>query len=460
MIKHIVIVALLWIGLAMPANAQEAPVIEPDQPFLNIQTVKTRGGLTAWLVEDHSLPIIAIEFGFKNAGAAQDPADLQGLARIMSNTLDEGAGDLDARAFQSALNDHSITLAYGTSRDDFTGTLKTLRRHKDKAFDLLRLSLTQPRFDEEAVTRMVDANQSRIRASLAKPEWIAARLMNAMAFDGHPYAQNSGGTLSSLDRITPDQLRAYHAKALARDNLVIAVTGAITVGELSGVLDSIFGNLPAKSNLKTITKSELQNQGQTWLYESDIPQTVIEIMQPGIARTDPDYQTAQIMNFILGSSGFGSRLTQIIREENGLTYGIYTGLANMDHFNGLSLSTSTQNATVQDMMTLIREQWQQLASQPVTAQELENAKNYLIGSVPLSLTSTDRVSGLMLSLQLDGLPVDYLDRREAAMRAVTIEDISALAARLLNDKAMSIIMVGKPAGITPDQTLKDVPDVQ
>jgi zinc protease len=284
--------------------------------------------------------------------------------------------------------------------------------------------------------------------------------MNNRAFSGHAYAQNSGGTLTSLAQITPDSLRDYHAKALARDNLYIAVTGDITSKELATVLEKIFGNLPAKAQLQTISPVTLQNQGKIGLYKKDIPQTIIEMTQPGISRTDPDYHAAQVMNFILGSSGFGSRLTKTVREKNGLTYGIYTGLDTMDRFNGLTLSTSTKNETAAPMMDLIRQEWQNMTQNPITEQELIDAKNYLIGSVPLSLTSTDHIAGLMLDLQLSGLPKDYLDQRSKAIDALTVEEITALADKLLDMNAMSIVMVGNPEGITPDSLITEIPDVQ
>lgn len=453
---------------AMPAIAQtppEAPIaVEVEaaeaKPFLNIQTVKTRSGLTAWLVEDHSLPIISIEFAFAGAGAAQDPSDLQGVARIMSNTMDEGAGEIDSATFQKTLQDKSIALSYGANRDDFTGSLKTLSRHQDTAFDLLKLSLTAPRFDAEPVSRMIASNEARIRSALAKPSWIAARIMNDTAFGDHPYAQNSGGSLSSLTRITPKDLRAYHAKAIAQDNLQISVVGDITAEALKQRLETVFGDLPKKSSLKSIKPAELNGQGEIALYKRDIPQTIIEITQPGIGRTSADYQTAQIMNFILGSSGFGSRLTKSVREDKGLTYGIYTSLNGMNNFNGLSLSTSTQNETAAEVLSLIKQEWQLLATQPITEAELEGAKSYLIGSVPLALTSTDKIAKMMLSLQLDDLPANYLRQREEKLEAVTIEDISALSSNLLNIDTMNIVLVGNPKDIEPNRIIENIPNAE
>jgi zinc protease len=214
-----------------------------------------------------------------------------------------------------------------------------------------------------------------------------------------------------------------------------------------------------------VASLELQNQNKIYLYEQDIPQTVIEIMQPGIARKDPDFHTAQVMNFVLGSSGFGSRLTEEIREKRGLTYGIYSYLYNLDHMNALSVSTSTANENVEEMLGLIKTEFDRMIMTPITDKELTDAKTYLIGSLPLSLTSTDKIAGLLLSLQMDGMPIDYLDVREKQIQATTIDQVSVLAKRLLSPEHFITVLVGKPEGFNAQskpqlQTITTLPNVK
>jgi zinc protease len=447
------ILTLALFSAGIPARASHAA--------MDIQTVTSPTyGIKAWLVEDHSVPLIALNFAFKDAGTAQDSPDKQGLVRLMSNTMDEGAGNLNAQDFQKALDDNSISLFYSADRDDFKGALKTLTRKKDTAFDLLRQSLNAPRFDAEAVQRMALANQSRIRQSMTQPDWIAARLTNAAAFAGHPYAQNSGGTLSTLSAITPDDLKTYHARALARDNLRVAVAGDITADALGKALDEIFAALPAQSDLTPIPYFTLENMGQTWLYKSDIPQTIIAITQPGMSIQSPDYHYAQLMNFILGASGFGSRLMHSVREEKGLTYGIYTSLTHYAHIDTLNLQTSTKNQSAAEVLALIKSEWQAMRTQPITQQELDDAKSYLIGSLPLGLTSTDKIADLLLYLQSNDLPPTYLQQREDTIKAATLEQVEAVAKTLLNPEDFITILVGAPDAVQVDKQVKDLPDVQ
>ncbi len=427
---------------------------------LDIQEVTSSSGIKAWLVEDHSVPVIAMEFGFRGAGSALDPADKQGLSRMLSNTIDEGAGDLDSQTFQKELRDLSISLAFKSERDDFTGSLKTLTKNKARAFELLTLALTTPRFDNEAVTRMREANLSRVRAALSDPEWIAARLLNDAAFAGHVYAQNSGGTLSSLKKISPADLKDFHKKYLGRNNVVVSVAGDMTKEELATALDSIFAAMPVVTMPALPAETTVQNTGKTTIFKQDIPQTIVEIMQPGIDRRDPDYQAAQIMNFVLGSSGFGSRLTEEIREKRGLTYGIYSYFIGMRHFDGLQVSTSTENRNVAEVISLTKAEWEKMKTEPVTEAEMNDAKAYLIGSLPLGLTSTDDIAGLMLSLQIDDMPINYLEQREAAIKSATPADVQRVAQRILDANKMTVVLVGMPEGIDNGTIVEKLPNAE
>ncbi|MAE50786.1 MAG: peptidase M16 [Micavibrio sp.] len=449
-----ILLGMLVCLIALPQSATARDKV------LDIKEVKSESGITAWLVEDHSIPVISLQFAFKGAGSVQDPEGKQGLARLLSNTMDEGAGDLPSEAFQKELRDLSISLSFGSSRDNFSGTVKTLTQNKDRAFELMRLALSQPRFDEEPVARMRAANQSRIRSSLADPGWIAARIMNDVAYDGHAYALNSGGTISSLEAITPDDLRHFAKTHLSKDRLRVAASGDITAEELKTTLDQIFSALPDQAPASDIQPLPLQNKGKSYLYTLDIPQTMIEIQQGALPRKDERFHHAQIMNFVLGSSGFGSRLTEEIREKRGLTYGIYSYFSNMDYFDGLAISTSTANKNAGQMLKLVTEQVQKMRSYPITEEELKNAKSYLIGSLPLSLTSTDRIAGLLLSLQMDELGLDYLDRREKAIQNATTEDIFKVSQKILAPENFVTVLVGTPEGVDNTVKIETIPNVE
>ena len=428
--------------------------------ILDIQEFKTPQGLNVWLNEDHTLPIIALKFIFLDSGTALDPEDRQGLVRLLSNTMDEGAGDLDSQSFQKQLSDRAITLLFSASRDGFGGDLKTLSRHKTEAFDLLRLALTDPRFDAEAVERMRQGNMTRIRSSLGKPDWIAARILNDRAFEGHTYAMNSGGTLTSLPEITRKDLMDFKNTWLTKDRLLVSVVGDIDREELGPVLDSIFSALPKTAPAKTIPDFAVQNAGPPALYKKDVPQTVMNMMLPAFGREDPDYYALKVMNYIFGGAGFGSRLMESAREKRGLTYGIYSDIENYRHLDSLSISTSTKNESVGEMLALISEEMQNMKDRPVQDGELKDAKSYLTGSLPLSLASTDKIATVMLSLQIENLPADYLDHYAAKINAVTAEDIQRTARRVLIPENMTSVLVGQPENIDPVIPVTDIPNAE
>ncbi|MAS86459.1 MAG: peptidase M16 [Micavibrio sp.] len=435
------------------------PAFASDK-ILNIQQVTSSKGITAWLVEDHSIPVISMEIGF-TYGSAQDPEMLSGLSTLLSNTLDEGAGEVAAQEFQKRLDDNSITLKFNSSRDGFFGSVKTLSKHKSEAFHLLKLALTAPRFDQEAVDRMIAANQSRIRSALSDPEWIAARIANDKAYEHHPYAMNSGGTLQSLSKITPVNLQEVFKSTITRENLRVAVTGDITAEELTKLLDYVFASLPPSRPKAPIENISVQNKGQNFLYTLDIPQSFVEMRWDGLGRKDENYYTLLLLNHILGGNGFGSRLMEEIREKQGLTYGIYSSPQLLDHAPSFTISTSTENKNVGLMLDNIDAIVKEFIAQGVTNDELRRAKQYMIGSLPLQLTSTDSIASILLGMQMDQLPIDYLDKRDAAIHKVSTEDVKTLAQQLLTPEPLTII-VGNPTlnDNYKMQVVEDIPNAQ
>ncbi len=450
---------LLFSLLITPSCRAEDKKVKSVDGILNIQEVTTKSGITAWLVEDNSLPIISLKFSFRGAGSINDTADKQGLVQLLSNTMDEGAGDLTSQEFQKILSDNSISLYFNSGRDNFGGQLKNLTRNQDKAFELLKLALTKPRFDEAPIERMRASNMARIKSSMGDPKWIAARIYNDKVFEGHPYALNSGGTLTSLLKITPNDLRNHHQQYLTKDRLVIGVMGNISAEELKPILENTFGELPTAKNKEVHKIADVANQGRVYLFKKDIPQTIIKIFHPSFDNTDPDYPALQVLNYIYGGGGFGSRLMEEAREKRGLTYGIYSQLYSLDHANTLSISTSTKNESVIEMLDIIKNELTEISRNPVSEEELKNAKDYIVGSLPLSLTSTDKISSILLSLQLNDRPITYLDKFVEKINVLTVEDITRVSSMLYENK-FTTIMVGNPENLTDKVTIEELPNVE
>ena len=211
----------------------------------------------AWLVRDIINPIVTLNFSFRG-GAALDPLGKEGLANLVASTLDEGAGELKSQAFQQQLEDLSISLSFSAGKDTFSGNLRTLNENRDVAFNLLRLAITQPRFDTEPVERVRSQIISGIRRGSENPRRIANRTLMKTLFPDHPYGRPSRGTLETVPRIKNVDLNFFVKQRLARNNLVIGVVGDITHAQLSNVLDDVFGGLPMEASSWKLLPNELK----------------------------------------------------------------------------------------------------------------------------------------------------------------------------------------------------------
>jgi len=417
---------------------------------VSITPVKTPAGIEAWLVEDHSLPVIAIEFSFAG-GAALDPAGQEGRANLAMDLLDEGAGDLDAQAYKRRLEDLAVRLEFSAEMDTVGGTMRTLTANADAAFDLLRLSLASPRFDATAIERVKSQLEADLREDGESPRRMASRAWWRTAFPDHPYGRRAKGTLATVAKLEAADLKRFVAGRLARAGLKIGVVGDVTPERLAALLDRTFAALPAEGSASAITETAASNGGALLLVKRPIPQSVVVFGVPGIKRDDPDWYAAFVMNEILAGSGLTSRLSNEIREKRGLAYGVSSGLSVLRHAGVIFGQVATRNDRVAEMLDVLRGEWRRFRDQGPTEAELAAAKTYLVGSFPLGLDSTTRVARLLVTLQEDNLGIDYLDRRAQLIGAVGIEDVRRAAKRLLDPDRLRIVVVGAP---------KDLPGAQ
>lgn len=410
-----------------------------------VERVVSDKGVEAWLVEDRGNPVISMSFAFRG-GAIADPPGRAGLANMVSALLDEGAGDLDSLAFQRRAEDLAVHIGFNAGRDTFSGSLKTLTENRGEAFDLLRLALTEPRFDEGPVERIRSQIVSSLARQLEDPNTVATRLWYRQAFPDHAYGTPSDGDPETVEAITIADLRGFAKGRFARGNLVIGVSGDIGAGELKPLLDLAFGALPQQAAPLDVAEVTPALPGGMTIERWEIPQSVVFFGETGIDRRDPDWYAALVLNYVLGGGGFSSRLMEEVREKRGLAYGIYTHLAPMDYADLLLGSVATDNARVHETLELLRQEWRRMREQGPTAEELENAKTYLTGSFPLQFTSTGSIAGILVGMQLEELGMDYLDRRNDHIEAVTLDDARRVAGRLLDPERLTAVVVGDPDG--------------
>ena len=421
------------------------PLLAAPALATTIERVVSPGGIEAWLVHEPAVPMIAVDFAFVG-GAAQDAPGKGGTASLAASLLDEGAGDIDAKTFHARLERKAIELGFQAERDTLRGTLRTLTENKDEAFDYLRLAVTQPRFDATDVEVIRAQLLSMLRRASTSPTDIASQRWWQLAFADHPYGRPVNGTLESLPTMTVADLKDYTHRVMARSNLKVAVVGDIDAEAVKIMLDRVFGALPAQPDLKPVANVAPQGLGRRVVVKVDVPQTVVTFGGPGIARKDPDFMAAYIVNHILGGGSFSSRLYQEVREKRGLAYSVYDSLVWLNHSALFLGGTATRADRASETLDVIDKEIHRLAADGPTAKELADAKAYLNGSFVLNLDTSSKIAALLVQLQLDGLGIDYFTRRSEMINAVTLDDARRVAKRML-DGGMLVTVAGRPEGL-------------
>ncbi|WP_374368963.1 M16 family metallopeptidase [Dongia sp.] len=411
-----------------------------------IQRVVSPGGIEAWLIEDDAVPIFSLAFGFRG-GSALDPKGKEGLAQLASGLFDEGAGELDSAAFQQRLAELGMDFSFNAASDDFSGRLRVLTEHAEPAIDLLALALTQPRFDAEPVERIRRQLLIAIESENRSPDAVASRVLNKQVLGDDPYARPDYGTQASMSALGAEDLKGFVRDRLTRDRLFVAAAGDIDPKTLGLLLDRAFGALPKTGPSIALAEVTPNETGSVLVVERDIPQASIIFAQPGLKRDDPDFFAAYLMNYTLGGGGFSSRLMTELREKRGLTYGVSTDLVTLDRVGLITGHFETGNDKVAETLKILRAEWQRMAREGPTEAELASAKDYLLGYYPRNLTTTSRTADTLLGIQMADLGIDYMERRQAEIAAVTLEDVRRVAGRLLDDSALSIVIAGQPVGV-------------
>ncbi|NDB67083.1 MAG: insulinase family protein [Methylocystaceae bacterium] len=423
-----------------------APEVTSASRAEHVQKVITPGGLTAWLVESYAVPLVALEFALRG-GASQDPVDKPGVATLLAGMLDEGAGPFDARGFHRAIEDQAIHLGFGADRDSLSGHLQTLSRNMDKAFELLKLALTQARLDAHDVARVRSQLVAELKRDANDPDAMAARAFREAAFPNHPYGRPVRGELTTIDTLVREDIIALRERLFSSKDLKIAVVGAIDASTLSTMLDDVFGAFAKTNDLIAIPPIRVNNVGVRKITDVDVPQSTIRFGRPGVTKHDPDYFAVVVANHILGGGTFTARLFHEVREKRGMAYSVYSQLNEYDQCPMLIGAAATKNERAGEALKIIEEEVRRFADHGPTEDELDKAKKYLIGSYALRFDTSTKIASQLVNLQLDGFDAAYLDTRNDRIAAVTLTDCQRAAKKLLGDGGLLVSVAGQPEGL-------------
>lgn len=412
---------------------------------VEVKEVTSPAGIKAWLVEDHALPFAVIDIRFRG-GTSLDQPETRGAVYLMMGLLEEGAADNDARAFSRELEALAASMEFDADDDSVSISVRFLTENRDQVLELLRSVIHEPRFDQDAVDRVRGQVLSGLRNDAKDPNDIAGQRMSAMIFGDHPYATEGKGTLETVTALTRDDIVAAHRGVFARDRLYVSAVGDITEDDLGVILDQVLADLP-ETGAPIPGPVTPEFVGGVHVVDFETPQSVALFAQPGMARDDPDFFAAFVMNRIMGGGGFESRLMSEVREKRGLTYGVYSYLFPKDLAAVYLGSVASANDRVAQAVEVIRDEWARAAKDGFSAEEVDAAKTFLTGAYPLRFDGNSRIAGIMVAMQMQGLPIDYIATRNDQVNAVTVDDVNRVAARLLDPDLLQFVVVGQPEGL-------------
>ena len=420
-------------------------IATPALAAVEIQEVTTEGGIDAWLVEEHSIPIVALDIRIEG-GTSLDEAGKRGATNLMMALIEEGAGDMDARAFQAAREDLAASFGFRAYDDTVMITADFLKENQDEVIALLREALITPRFDQDAIDRVRAQVLSGIASDAKNPSRIASAAFDGMAFGDHPYGTSPDGTVDSVSALTREDMLTAHRNALVGSRVYVGAVGDITPEELSEMLDTLLGDLP-EDGPALPEDTDVALEGGVTVIDYETPQSVALFGHQGIERDDEDFFAAYMINHRLGGSGFESRLMIEVREKRGLTYGIRTYLVPKFHAEVILGNVASSNATIAEAIDVTRAEWDRMATEGMTQEELDRIKTYLTGEYPLRFDGNAGIASILVGMQVIGLPPEYVVNRNDYIEAVTVEDINRVAGELLRPEDLHFVVVGQPEGL-------------
>ncbi|KCZ47380.1 M16 family metallopeptidase [Hyphomonas pacifica] len=414
--------------------------------FAQIQQFTTPGGVSVWLVSEPSIPILSVELAWEG-GEASDPEGMEGLADAVVYHMNEGAGDLDSLGFHMRMEELNMSFGCSASNLWTSCSASMLTDNASDAMDLIAEAFEDPRFDDGPFQRFVREQQVSLNTRETNAGYLAWRAQAQALYPDHPFARETSA--DSIATLTPELAKAHMRKLMVKDRLLVTAVGAVTPEELAPMIDEIAANLPETSDLPDIPAIDYTaaNAFGTVVVDLPQPQSLVQFVAPGVERKDPEFFPAYVLNYTFGGGGFKSRLMDTLRVQKGLTYGVYTSLSSGEKFQSWNGGGQTKNESAGDFIDGLKEEMSKISEGGVTEEELADAKAYLIGSYPLAFDSNAKIAGQMMSVRQDELGVDYFDRRNAMVEAVTLDDVNVVAAEYLAPDRFSYIVVGEPEGL-------------
>jgi zinc protease len=426
------VLPLLLIG-ALPAAALAAPLAHREA---------LPNGVRLLVAPRPGVPIAVVR-AYIRAGSAFDPPDAPGLANLTAELLTRGTARRTGPELDRAIEFVGGSLETTATRDGTSLTLAVLKKDLDLGLDLLAEVLLSPAFPEDEFKRKVADIEGDLRRSEENPETVAGRAMAALVYPGHPYSHPVPGTIESVGRLTREQVVRFHRERYRPDATLITAVGDVSVDEIRQALSRRLAGWKAPAEpLPVIPSAPANPPVRIETISRELTQATVLLGRPGIRQDDPDYYPLVVANYILGG-GSASRLYTRVREEAGLAYFVFSSLSPGRCGSSYAVSLQTRLEGVAESVRLSKEEMSRMGQAPVDDRELELAKSYLIGSFPLRLDTSAKVTDMLVAIEEQGLGLDYPDRFKAEIAKVTKDDVERVARRYMDPAAFSSVTVGK-----------------
>lgn len=421
---------LLW---AVPANANHIP----------IKRWITKNGMTLLLVERHSLPTVQVEVLVK-AGSVYDPEDKAGLAFLTAALLDEGTSTRSSIQIAEEIDFIGASLSASADTDDTSVSLKVLKKDIKLGFDLLSDILTHPVFPADDVERIRQQVLGGLIADKDEPGIVAEKAFDRLLFGAHPYHRPVEGMEETVPKIQRQDIVNFHSTYYRPNNTIMAIVGDLTQEEVEALVKQYMDRWEKKKiPAIQIPKAPYPTPRKVEIIDKDLTQANILLGHLGIERANPDFYALVVMNYILGGGGFSSRLLTVIRENQGLAYSVESAYDARYYPGRFLVSLQTKNTTANTAIQEVLKQIQQIRTSPVTDQELDEAKSYLVGSFPLRMDTNAKMARLLSYVEYFNLGLDYFDHYPRYIQNVTKADVLRVAKKYLDPERLILVAVAK-----------------
>lgn len=424
-----------FLALILPLSVQAA---------VNIQRWTTPQGVQVLLAERHENPIIDMAVSFRGAGNASDPDGKSETAAFTAALLTGGTKEMDEETFNAQTNGLAAEIGSGTDNETATATLRSLSRPDTlkKAVSLFNGALTRPRFDEAVFRRNQTQAATVLQQQETKPDFTAARTLARLSYPDHPYGKDAYTTVQSINSITLDDIRSFYRTHYGKNNAVVAIVGDVDRKGADRLVQDALSGLPdraaASADVPPVKKHPAQRRDIPFASE----QAQIMLGMPLITRNDPDYYALVAGNYVLGGGGFDSRLMEVLRNQRGDTYGVYSNLTPERQAGMFTIAYSSRKPVARASLAAAQEVIRQFIAEGPTEEEMAQAKANITGSFPLRFDSNAKLLGYLNLIGVYNLPDDYLEAYPKAVAKLTAADVKAAWQKRVRPEDLNIVVVG------------------